>query len=84
MRGYSYYSLYSFYSYYSSYSFYSSYSSYFLLYQPDKAYEAYAPYKDFGFSQKKSVKKLAFAFKIYYLCTTIRQSVLKATAVETI
>ena len=33
---------------------------------------------------KKSVKKLAFAFKIYYLCTTIRQSVLKATAVETI
>ncbi len=44
----------------------------------------YAPYKNFGFSQKKSVKKLAFAFKIYYLCTTIRQSVLKATAVETI
>ncbi len=44
----------------------------------------YAPYKNFGFGQKKSVKKLAFAFKIYYLCTTIRQSVLKATAVETI
>jgi hypothetical protein len=44
----------------------------------------YAPYKNFGFSQKKSVKKLAFAFTIYYLCTTIRQSVLKATAVETI
>ena len=44
----------------------------------------YAPYKNFGFSQKKSVKKLAFAFKIYYLCNIIRQSVLKARAVETI